>query len=59
MKKLVCKFYYYTNDNDRLQNLTVKISERDPKVEAINTLINYLLAENKILKSILEMKWSN
>lgn len=57
MKKLVCTFYYYVHGSDNMDMTTIKLNERDLKVDAINTLLNYLSSEGLSLKRIVAIKW--
>lgn len=52
MTNKVCKVYYFTTDSDDMQNIKVEYKGRLNEVEIINTLINFLLSENKVLKRI-------
>lgn len=51
MKK-TCKVHYFTTDLDEMQHIRVEYKGRRDDVEIINTLLNYLLSENKVLKRV-------
>ena len=47
-----CKVHYFTTDSDEMQNIKVEYKGRRDDTEIINTLLIYLLSENKVLKRI-------
>lgn len=57
LKKLNCRIAYYVESKNALQVINVKINEKEERIEAINTLLNYLNSEKLKLKKILSMYW--
>lgn len=57
MKKLNCSICYYVESKSELQITHIKLSERDNRIEAINTLLNYLNMEDLKLMKITLIQW--
>lgn len=57
MKKLNCSICYYVESKKDLQITHIKISEREDRLEAINTLLNYLNSEGLKLMKITLIRW--
>ena len=57
LKKLNCRIEYYVESTQDLQVTTVKLSPEEDRLEAINTLLNYLNSEKLKLTKILSMYW--
>ena len=57
IKKLHCQIVYRVESKNELQVTNVKINEKEERIEAINTLLNYLNCEDLKLVKILSLKW--